>query len=217
MFKSIQIQTITGCNLKCPMCPNSKMTQPKKLMTKKLFNKILKDLDGFDGRVSLYLMNEPFLDKRLEELVKLTRKKLPKAFINLSTNGTLIDEIDLPGIDDVNISCYTQESWEKWRFNPYNAIDMRGYSYDYNNRGGNSDINGEVGGFCDRPFVQMYINALGQAILCCSDYKFEVVMGDVNKDSLNKIWNNKKYKEYRKALKTGSRKGLKLCELCNYK
>ena len=62
----------------------------------------------------------------------------------------------------------------------------------------------------------MYINAFGKAILCCSDYKFEVVMGDVNKESLEDIWNGKKYKEYRNKLKKGTREGLKLCKVCNY-
>ena len=223
MFKSIQIQTRTGCNLKCPMCPLSKMTQPKKLMSKKLFNKILKDLDGFDGRVSLYLMNEPFLDERLREFVRLASKKLPKATINISTNGTLTNPGEILGFIEVglsysNVSCYTQKIYDKYSGYPgINAIDMVNYDYDYNNRGGNIDIgDGEVSGYCERPFTQMYINAFGQSILCCSDYKFEVVMGDVNDETLEQIWNGDVYKEYRYKLSNNKRHELKLCRTCNY-
>jgi len=195
------------------------MTQPKKLMTKKVFSKIIDELAdmNYEGRVSLYLMNEPYLDKGLKDRVKEVREKLPKARINISTNGELIDDIDLPGISDVDVSCYTEEMWEKWKNKPVNAINMVGYNYEYNNRGGNIDKGRkEIGGYCERPFIQMYINAKGQAVLCCSDYKFEVVMGDVNKTTLLKIWEGKKYKKYRDALKTGSREGLKLCDKCNY-
>lgn len=219
LFKHIQIQTQTGCNLKCPMCPNSYMKQPEKSMTLDLFNKIIDELAeiNYDGRVSLYLMNEPFLDTRLQELVRITRERLPNARINISTNGVLIDEIDLPGLSDCAVSCYSEAIWNKWKDKDVNAIDMRGHVYKYYNRGGNIEAGDDkVGGYCERPFTQMYINAFGQSILCCSDYKFEVVLGDVSENTLVEIWQGDKYNKYREVLKTNKREGLKLCQKCNY-
>lgn len=224
-FRQVQIQTRTGCNLRCNMCPLSRMTQPHQILSEKLFNKIIDELADIDykGRVSLYLMNEPFLDKRLPELIEITRQKLPEARINISTNGTIstIDEmkkLKKIGLSDCDVSCYTQAIYDKWKKQDVNAINMIDYQYHYNNRGGNSSAGGdrEVGGYCERPFIQMYINAFGQAVLCCSDYKFEVIMGDLKKNTLVEIWNNKKYERYREVLKTGKRKGLTLCQTCNY-
>lgn len=225
MFNQIQIQTKTGCNLKCPMCPLSRITQPVLTLSGKLFTKILKELSNIDykERISLYLMNEPFRDERLIDMIAETRERLPDVRINISTNGIIPTIDDMKrlkevGLSDCDVSCYTQAIYDKWKDQDVNAINMIGYQYHYNNRGGNSSAGKgrEVGGYCERPFVQMYVNAFGQAILCCSDYKFEVVMGDLNKNTLMEIWNNKKYKRYRKVLKTGNRKGLTLCQTCNY-
>lgn len=225
-IEQIQIQTKTGCNLKCPMCPLSSLTQPSGLLSKKLFSKIIDELVllNYIGRVSLYLMNEPFLDERLSEFITETRSKLPKVRINISTNGViptpeLINNlINIQGLSDCDVSCYNQVSYDKWKNKNVNAVNMIDYKYNYDNRGGNSMAGKDkkIGGYCERPFVQMYVNAFGQAILCCSDYKFEVVMGDLNKNTLMEIWNNNKYKKYREALKIGNRKDLILCKNCNY-
>ena len=226
MFKQIQIQTKTGCNLKCPMCPLSRLKQPSGLLAKEVFSKIINELVllNYTGRVSLYLMNEPFLDERLSSFIIETRNKLPKARINISTNGViptpeLIEKlINIRGLSDCDVSCYNQASYDKWKNKKVNAVNMIDYKYNYNNRGGNSTAgkNKKIGGYCERPFIQMYINAFGQAILCCSDYRFEVVMGDVTKNTLLEIWNNNKYKRYREALKAGNREDLILCKTCNY-
>ncbi len=68
---------------------------------------------------------------------------------------------------------------------------------------------------CERPFIQMYINYLGQAVLCCNDWRFEVVMGDTAKASLEKIWNNTRYQTYRARLQRQDR-ALPLCAVCDY-
>ncbi len=48
-----------------------------------------------------------------------------------------------------------------------------------------------------RPFQQMYVNHRGEAVLCCNDWRFEVVMGDTAEAPLHEIWNNDKYRTYR--------------------
>jgi MoaA/NifB/PqqE/SkfB family radical SAM enzyme len=68
---------------------------------------------------------------------------------------------------------------------------------------------------CPRPFVQMYINYLGQAVLCCNDWRFEVVMGDTAVSSLAEIWLNDKYQAYRQHLQQQNR-ALPLCATCDY-
>jgi MoaA/NifB/PqqE/SkfB family radical SAM enzyme len=68
---------------------------------------------------------------------------------------------------------------------------------------------------CPRPFVQMYINYLGQAVLCCNDWRFEVVMGDTAESSLAEIWMNDKYQAYRHNLQQKNR-AMPLCATCDY-
>ncbi|GIX49442.1 MAG: radical SAM protein [Candidatus Tectimicrobiota bacterium] len=69
---------------------------------------------------------------------------------------------------------------------------------------------------CPRPFEQMYINYLGQAVLCCNDWRFEVVMGDTAQASLREIWTNAKYEAYRRQLARQNR-AMPLCATCDYR
>lgn len=70
-------------------------------------------------------------------------------------------------------------------------------------------------GKCSFLFEQMYINHLGQAILCCSDYKFEVVLGSVVDASLSAIWNGQDYRKYRTSHENSDYNSLLLCRSCN--
>lgn len=69
---------------------------------------------------------------------------------------------------------------------------------------------------CERPFQQMYINHRGEAVLCCNDWRFEVVMGDTAESSLLDIWNHDKYRTYRDHLQRQDRH-LPLCASCDYR
>ena len=69
--------------------------------------------------------------------------------------------------------------------------------------------------YCDQPFVQMFINYKGDVVLCCSDYKYEVVIGNILEDSIVDIWFNEKLAHYRKMLLAGKRNKLPLCKECD--
>ena len=68
---------------------------------------------------------------------------------------------------------------------------------------------------CRLPFRQMYINYRGDAVLCCSDWKFEVIMGNVHEHTLEEIWNNKIYQKYRTMHERRRGKEMPLCCSCN--
>jgi radical SAM protein with 4Fe4S-binding SPASM domain len=68
---------------------------------------------------------------------------------------------------------------------------------------------------CPRPFQQMYVNYHGQAILCCNDWRFEVIMGDTAETDLATIWQQPKYQRYRQQLQQKNR-ALPLCDTCDY-
>jgi hypothetical protein len=67
---------------------------------------------------------------------------------------------------------------------------------------------------CDLPFEQMFINYKGEAVLCCNDWRFEVVMGDTATARLDQIWANEKYGAYRTELNRQSR-AMPLCSTCD--
>jgi len=222
IFNAIQIETIQGCTLRCPWCPNKDIEYSFNKMTKELYYKIIDELAGmnFTGRVSPYLMNESLLDDRLEDFIAYTKKKLPDCHIMINTNGTLLDEkreksLREAGLDEIRVSCYSDEVENKVSKMGVKINKLQQIKASFYNRGGNVDVGGEKkGGYCPKPFNQMYVRWTGQAVLCCSDYHFEAVMGDVNKQSLMDIWNNSKYNKYRQHLKRGKR-DLPLCNKCN--
>lgn len=68
---------------------------------------------------------------------------------------------------------------------------------------------------CPRPFQQMYINYHGIAVLCCNDWRFEVIMGDTATATLPEIWHNARYQAYRRNLQRQNR-AMPLCDTCDF-
>jgi radical SAM protein with 4Fe4S-binding SPASM domain len=62
----------------------------------------------------------------------------------------------------------------------------------------------------------MYINYRGEAVLCCNDWRFEVVLGDTAESSLLDIWTNDRYRAYREQLWRQNRH-MPLCASCDYR
>ena len=111
------------------------------------------------------------------------------------------------------LHCRDMSDWER-RFN--DKLDVT----DLINRSGNvpgaAQLAEPLALGCDRPFQQMYVNHRGEAVLCCNDWRFEVVMGDTAEASLLDIWNNDKYRTYRDHLQRRDRH-LPLCATCDYR
>lgn len=67
---------------------------------------------------------------------------------------------------------------------------------------------------CCRPFIGMNILANGKAVLCCFDSEGEVVLGDLNKQSLMEIWTSPEYQSIQRVHNQGNRGTLPLCNNC---
>jgi radical SAM protein with 4Fe4S-binding SPASM domain len=68
---------------------------------------------------------------------------------------------------------------------------------------------------CNWVHEKAYINYMGDVILCCSDYKYEVVFGNVMNKSFGEIYNSDFYNQYREMHKSGRGKEMPLCVNCN--
>jgi len=90
----------------------------------------------------------------------------------------------------------------------------------YWNRGGLVNVNPDIPipqKDCHFPSTQMYIKWDGDALLCCCDWEYQVVHGNVLETSIEEVWTNDSYKHYRDTLKKGRRDLLQMCRLCNHK
>lgn len=90
---------------------------------------------------------------------------------------------------------------------------------DLSNRSGNvpeaRQMRQPLASGCPRPWQQMYVNYRGEAVLCCNDWRFEVIMGDTAQATLAEIWQNDRYQQYRHNLQQKNR-AMTLCATCDY-
>jgi len=67
---------------------------------------------------------------------------------------------------------------------------------------------------CPEVFDKMSINWDGIVTACCADYDNQMVIGDLNKNSLKEIWNSDRLNFYRKMLIERRHGELPLCSRC---
>jgi hypothetical protein len=112
----VQIQTSTRCNAACAMCPYPVVTgEPgfeHAVMEEARYLRILEDLRSAEvERLSLFLMNEPLLDKRLARWLALARAALPGTTLGLFSNGAALDReharaLAEAGLDELCVSVH---------------------------------------------------------------------------------------------------------------
>lgn len=237
VFSSVNIETTTHCNLRCPFCPNSKhdrgLKKNEKRLPEKLFKKIIDELAeiNFRGLISPFSWGEPLTDERLPELLKYARKKLPHANICVNSNGVLLT---IPvykkwietGIDSFAVSQYSKnmlpnikELLDYLKKHPEvpNKIDYRVFTEDLatSNRGGEV----EVKKIADRPLCtypghyDLVIDYDGNVVLCCVDYHSQHKFGNVKKEKIMEIWGKPEFKKLRAELLKGNYR-LPICRKC---
>lgn len=236
LFESLLVETSNTCTRKCWFCKFGLERQDpsKEKMSWELIERIvhnLKDLD-YRGRLSWFWINEPLADRRMNDIIAFSREQLPNAFLSLLTNGDLLsdsryEDLRHAGLDALGVSVYDDATLEKlleMQGDRYLVpLDMRRPDGKLQNRAGS--IENESGRFdgqlevyrdrgCAHPSKMMAINPQGQVALCCSDMYTDVLMGDVNEERLEAIWENEKFTHYRQTLESEGRASLPLCQNC---
>lgn len=69
---------------------------------------------------------------------------------------------------------------------------------------------------CKHPWMTMTIKSNGKATMCMEDFNNEIILGDVNRDSLYDIWQGDAYKKFREQHLMVC-KGIKCNEQCDMK
>jgi molybdenum cofactor biosynthesis enzyme MoaA len=116
----VQIQTITGCNAACIFCPNGKTQRqiPKgRPMDRDLYRSIVDQCLALGvRRYSVYLMNEPLLDRKIPERIAYISARIKKPqYTKITSHGGLLTErmamglLD-SGLDKIRISILSLKS-----------------------------------------------------------------------------------------------------------
>jgi molybdenum cofactor biosynthesis enzyme MoaA len=120
----IQIQTITGCNASCIFCPNGKTRRRipvGRRMDMDLYHSIVdQSVDLGIRRYSVYLMNEPMLDRQLPERIAYISARIKKPqYVKVTSHGGLMTEnmakglLD-SGLDKLKISIQSLDTDTYW-------------------------------------------------------------------------------------------------------
>jgi radical SAM protein with 4Fe4S-binding SPASM domain len=173
------------------------------------------------------------LYKRQVPAVFYTRKKLPKAEIQINSNGYLLTtekykKLVKAGVDKFLITQYKDkmppEAKKTFEYIKNNKIENKiiyrvlGEDIKLSNRGGEIKINKGRAVDYDRPIcaypnTAVHIDYQGNVVLCCNDYHSSVIFGNLKNEKLINIWNKESYKRLRKELKEGIFK-LPICKKC---
>lgn len=109
----------------------------------------------------------------------------------------------------------TQNEIDFWR-----SLGIESKLYPKLNRGGSIKTKAEVkqainGCKYDREKEWMHISSNGEIILCCMDWNRKHILGDITKESIEKIWNSHKYKELRKKIEHSEEISF-ICNICEW-
>ncbi len=234
LFKIVEIEINSQCNLACSYCPNHEYERTEKgEMSLDNYQIIIDQLVemNFKGRISHEFYGEPTLHPNFEEIISRTKKSLPETKIELYTNATKLTKdrfIDLfnRGIDKFIITKHEgiKNLAVDEFFNELSEEQRRSINYQDHtdlhktNRGG---LLKNVGGRkqpllpCQIPSFLMTITVNGNVLPCFEDFFQNHEMGNVFKTPLKEIWNDPRYQELRKDLRKGLRHKYKTCTDCN--
>ena len=141
----------------------------------------------------------------IRNLIALTQNmEKPKIQINV----VYTDEIDKTGIQ--KISQYWMEKGLKPHF--MNVENRAGTLM--NKKQTFSNNKWRVRTWCQRPMKQLSIFPNGDVVLCCADWKREVILGNVSNKTLREIWFGNTINHYRSKLNKGEIKDLNPCNKC---
>ena len=119
---ALQLELVEGCNRMCDFCGINSIWKNKKDRNIKFIDPILIEKLSIEfnnwinkGRIELAMHGEPTLHPKLLTIIKLLRKNIPRAQIQLATNGlhllkypSILDEMFKYGLNILVVDTYTK-------------------------------------------------------------------------------------------------------------
>ncbi len=117
--KYIQIETSVVCNSNCIFCPHKEMERGPDYMEERIWKKIIDESRGKGVIYRPFMINEPFVDLRIPEVIRYIRQD-PTAKVEFNSNGNFHPKFDVSaalaaGIDWIRFSIdgLTEETFKK--------------------------------------------------------------------------------------------------------
>lgn len=232
VFSELAIETTAYCNRHCPACPVSDAPRGKGVMSEALFAKTLAELSAmrYSGRVSLHFFNEPLLDKEIVAKVGRIAQAVPRASIEIFSNGdflnpTFAEQLFDAGLSFMLVTAYNERALrrllamrQQFTARTRRRIVIRPGDFLLNNRAGSlADlaIPAPLKADCFQPSFHMNINYKGEVVICSSDYYAASLMGNIADNSLLEIWRGPLFEKARQVLRQRQRHRLASCVGCN--
>jgi len=233
---AVEIEINHDCNRACPYCPNSRTARTEEgSMDPALFRRLMEQLRdlGFSGRISYHFYNEPLLCKDLDLFVAMTREHLPRSFIELYTNGTLLDPERIRRLFALGVSKFRITEHAKVRLDALreriaalpeedrSRIHLLSFrELPLTNRGGlvsagKRDVKPPFSLPCFIPYCAVVVTLKGNVVPCYEDYHQHNAMGNILDRPFGEIWNSDRYRSFREDLKKGKRSCYQACDRCN--
>jgi uncharacterized Fe-S cluster-containing radical SAM superfamily enzyme len=124
--KYLQLETTIVCQAVCSFCPQKKATRRPLFMDMKVVEKVIDETRGLGICYRPFILNEPFADKRMPEIVKLIKKD-STATVEFNTNGELVSDKLGPKLLEagVDVMRFSVDGIKRETFD-----EARGISYD---------------------------------------------------------------------------------------
>lgn len=231
-LRTVEINAVDVCNRSCHFCPQSsdQFQISKGRIALSLVKKIANDLEeiNFDGRITFTGFGEPLLYKDIIEAISIFKTTVTNVkWIEIVTNGDYLTrdkvlELSQVGCTNITVSMYDCDMSSI--FFPMvdgTNIDLtlkhsyQGFLQVNRNEMLAQKIFLTKSEPCYLPFYKMVIDKDGSVLLCSNDWSRKIDLGNVNDTKIIDLWLSDKMNEYRRNLKSGSRKNCDPCRFCD--
>lgn len=132
-YPNINLDLFPFCNAKCAFCSYRGIKRNRYPMTDETVDKVVKEVSLWEDPVAImpYFYGETLMNPKLFDQCELFGKHAPKTRMELSTNGSLLNEekienlVNMKNLKFVNFSVYagTKETYEKLMGLKFNTLD----------------------------------------------------------------------------------------------
>lgn len=102
--KYIQIETSIVCNSNCIFCPHKEMERGPDYMEDYIWRKIIDESRGREVVYRPFMINEPFVDLRMPEIIRYIKKD-PTAKVEFNSNGNFHPKFNITAALEAGIDC----------------------------------------------------------------------------------------------------------------
>ena len=242
----IEISESGTCNRKCSFCPRSApdFLDIKEFVSEDLIFKLSKELSAYDYN-GIFLFSgfvEPMVDKNIYNLVSIVRNNLPKARIEMVTNGDALNKPRVKklfdaGLSTLLVSIYDgkKEADEMQKLLQNSGLnenqfkvrhrylpESESFGITLSNRSGMMDnaeyvipsLKEPMKKPCYYPHYTFFMDYTGEVLICSHDWGKKLVVGNLNNESFIDIWCNQKFNLARKKLFNANR-NFAPCDKCD--